>query len=235
MIREKDMFRSSLGAVLLLAVATGSAFAANGVCRGFNFQNDLSAISLYEVAESGRTFFIKGPTSQRESCPSLSPSCRQRSFLVEGDKVVVNEIEGDFACANYVDRKGTDIASWLPLSSLSRVQVQPRWDGRWSTYDGRSVITIKTTGGGRMFVRGNATYDTGSSVNTGEFEVEGDAGERDFAFGYDGGQQMGYEEANAGPRRCAARMVQLGPYIAVIDNDACGGQNVRFTGLYSRQ
>lgn len=230
------MIRRSLTLALLVALlATGSAFAANGVCRGFNFQNDLAAISLYEVSDRGRTPFVKGWSKAQPNCPTLSAACRQRSFLVEGDKVVVNEIEGDFACANYVDRKGTDIASWLPLSSLSRVEVQPRWDGRWSTYDGRAVITVKSAEGGRMFVKGHATYDTGSQVNTGEFEVEGDANEKVFAFGYDGGQQMGYEEANAGHGRCAVRMAQLGSYLAVIDNNACGGDDVRFTGLYSRQ
>ncbi|WP_020180602.1 hypothetical protein [Methylopila sp. M107] len=229
------MLRCCLTAALLIVAAT-PALALNGVCRGFNFQNDLRAVGLYEVAETGRSYFIKGPTREREDCPSLSPACRQRSFLVEGDKVVVNEIEGGFACANYVNRKGTDIASWLPLSSLSRVQVQPRWEGRWTTYDGRAVITVESAPNGRMLVSGAATYDAGGgALNTGQFAVEGDPSKPEFSFGYYGGRQMSYEEAHAGPKRCAARIVQLGPYLAVIDNDACGGQNVRFMGLYARQ
>ena len=228
------MFRACLTAALFL-VGTLPALAVNGVCRGFNFQNDLGAVALYEVAEPGRTFFIKGPTREREDCPSLSPACRQRSFLVEGDRVVVNEIEGAFACANYVDRKGVNIASWLPLTSLSRVEIQPRWAGSWRTWDGRALIGIQNRPNGDMFVKGNAVYSSDGAVNTGAFEAASDPTARIVSFGYYAGRQMTYEEAFAGPKRCAVRMAQLGPYLAVIDNDACGGVNVSFTGLYARQ
>jgi hypothetical protein len=229
------MLRSCLFSVLLLALAASPALARNGICRGFNFQNDLSAVGLYEVTAPGRTRFVKGWSKGGESCPSLSSECRQRSFLIEGNKVVVNEIEGDFACANYVDSKGVNIANWIPLAALSQTVMQPRWEGRWSTYNDSAVITAQVTASGRLLLNGGATYDTGATVNTGAFTVDADPNAPELSFGYYADRQMSYEEAHAGPKRCAARIRQLGPYLAVIDNDACGGVNVSFTGLYTRQ
>lgn len=227
--------RSYLIAALFLALANSSSFAANGVCRGFNFQNDLNAIGLYEVSATGRTRFVKGWSKGLEQCPSLSQACRQPSFLIEGDKVVVNEIEGEFACANYVDSKGVNLANWMPLASLAQALLQPRWEGRWKTYDEQSVIMVQTAHSGRLLLTGSAKYDTGETVNTGEFVAEGESNRSELSFGYYAGRQMSYEEAFAGPKRCAIRMRQLGPYLAVIDNDACGGVNVSFTGLYRKE
>jgi hypothetical protein len=229
------MLRSYFYSVLMLALAASPALARNGICRGFNFEDDLSAVGLYEVTAPGRTRFVKGWSKGGESCPSLASDCQQRSFLIAGDKVVVNEVEGDFACANYIDDKGVNLANWMPLAALSQTVMQPRWEGRWSTYDKSAVITVQMTAGGRLFINGGATYDTGATVNTGAFTVEADPSASDLAFGYYADRQMSYEEANQGPQRCAVRIRQLGPYLAVIDNGACGGLNVSFTGLYSRR
>lgn len=223
-----------LAFLLLLALSAAPAFAANGVCRGFNFQNSLTSIGLYEVSDVGRTSFIKGWTREGQHCPSLAADCRQPSFLVEGDKVVVNEIEGDFACANYVNNNGVNMANWLPLASLSRTNMEPRWLGRWRTYDDVGRILISTGPGGRLVINGSAEHDAGATVNTGTIVGEGDPMNSEMAFGYDGDRVLRYDEAAAGGRQCAVRMRQLGPYIAVVDNNACGGLNVSFTGLYRK-
>lgn len=224
---------SRLASILFLALSASPALAANGICRGFNFENALTSIGLYEVTDTGRTRFVKGWTREAQHCPSLAADCRQPSFLIEGDKVVVNEIEGEFACANYVNDKGVNIASWLPLESLARTNMEPRWKGRWKTYDGSALLEIDQGEGGRLRVNGNAHYDSGATVNTGEFVGEGDAMMSEISFGYDGNRTMRYDEA-VGQRQCAVRMRQLGPYVAVLDNGACGGLNVSFNGVYRR-
>lgn len=230
---ETDL-RIRIVSLFLLVFSAVPVFAANGICRGFNFQNNLSSLGLYEVTDTGRTRFIKGWTREGQHCPSLDPNCRQPSFLIEGDKVVVNEIDGDFACANYVNEKGVNIANWLPLGSLSRTNMDPKWRGGWKTYDGKARLSIENGQGGRLMISGSAEYDTGTTINTGEIAGEGNAMLSEISFGYDGSRVLGYEDAAAN-RDCAVRMRQLGPYIAVIDNGACGGLNVSFTGLYRRQ
>ena len=207
--------------------------AANGICRGFNFENALTSIGLYEITDVGRTRFVKGWTKEGPHCPSLDPNCRQPSFLIEGDKVVVNEIDGDFACANYVNNKGVNLANWLPLKSLARTSMEPRWEGRWKTYDGSASLEIIAQGS-RLIVNGNAQYESGTTVNTGDFVGEGDPMMSEMSFGYDGGRIMRHDDA-ARSGNCAVRLRQLGPYIAVLDNGACGGLNVSFNGLYRRQ
>ena len=230
---ETDL-RIRIASLFLLALSAAPAFAANGICRGFNFQNSLTSLGLYEVTDTGRTRFVKGWTREGQHCPSLDANCRQPSFLIEGDKVVVNEIEGDFACANYVNEKGVNIANWLPLKSLSRTNMEPKWQGRWKTYDGKALLAIDTAQGGTMVISGSAEYDTGTTVNTGEIAGEGNAMLSELSFGYDGAGHLSYDEA-ARSGSCAVRMRQLGPYTAVVDNGACGGLNVSFTGLYRKE
>lgn len=221
--------------VVFLALSAAPALSANGICRGFNFQNDLSALGLYEISATGRTRMVKGWTSEAQDCPSMAARCRQPSFLIEGDKVVVNEIEGGFACANYVNAKGVNLANWLPLASLARTDMEPKWEGRWATYDGKAFVTINAAHSGKLLISGSAEYNSGATVNTGEFMGEGDASMSEITLGYDGNRTLRYDEAQSGGRNCAVRMRQLGPYIAVVDNGACGGLNVSFTGLYRKQ
>ena len=56
-----------------------------------------------------------------------------------------------------------------------------------------------------------------------------------LTFAYDGEKQGRIEDISSGDGTCTVRMAQLGPYIAVVDNNAGGGLNVTFTGLYFRQ
>lgn len=233
------MIRHFLSVALLAATALTAvpALARDaGICRGFNFEDDPLGVDLYEVTAPDRTYFVKGAANGAEDCPSTSASCQARSFLIEGDKVVVNRTSGGFACGNYLNEKGSDVALWLPLSALRKINPGPNWSGNWRNSAGNAIIEIKETSGGEMSVDGSASYSNEATANTGQFNVTGDAAEPTFAFAVDGEKQLRIEDA--GPNDgsvCAVRMAQLGPYLAVVDNNACGGLNVSFTGLYVRQ
>lgn len=231
------MIRRSLSfALLCVLLAASPALARDaGICRSFNLEDDPLGVDLYEVTAPGRTYFVKSASSGGEDCPSTSPECQARSFLIAGDQVVVNRTSGGFACASYLNRKGSDVALWLPLQALRKSNDQPDWQGNWRNAEGNAILDIKEIKGGDIAVNGSASYNNGQSVNTGEFNVFGEAREPTLTFAYDGEKQGRIEDISSGDGTCTVRMAQLGPYIAVVDNNACGGLNVTFTGLYFRQ
>lgn len=231
------MIRHFLSVALLAATALTAvpALARDaGICRGFNFEDDPQGVDLYEVTAPDRTYFVKGAANGAEDCPSTSASCQARSFLIEGDKVVVNRTSGGFACGNYLNKKGSDVALWLPLSALRKVTPEPNWQGNWRNSEGNAIIKIRETAGGEMSVKGSASYSNEATANIGEFDVTGEAREPTFSFAVDGDKQLRIEDVTRNDGSCTVRMAQLGPYLAVVDNNACGGLNVSFTGLYVR-
>jgi len=70
-------------------------------------------------------------------------------------------------------------------------------------------------------------------VNTGDIDTVATPLGNQIAIG------SGYDGANSpdisNVDDCRARLRPFGPYLAVEDNTACGGMNVTFAGVYSRQ
>jgi hypothetical protein len=188
------------------------------------------APELVRVRGPGSVPLISG-ASDKPGCPGLGPDCQRPERLAPGDFVVVTGRLGPFACATVVGTSPAlrEMHGWAPASRLVRVgrsgRAKSDWNGVWRTeYD--QNITIRWRGRGGLFLTGSATWGGGDAsraaqglVNTGEFSVRASpSGDRlEFATG-----------------NCAVRMWRLGPYLAVGDNNSCGGTNVTFSGVYRR-
>ena len=122
--------------------------------------------------------------------------------------------------------------------------ISPHFDrsrrlGRPLGRDDEASITIKLEGAA-LTVSGQATWGAHDpervkrgGVNTGDIDTVATPRGSLIAIG------SGYDGANSpdisNVDDCRARLRLFGPYLAVEDNTACGGMNVTFAGVYSRQ
>ena len=71
------------------------------------------------------------------------------------------------------------------------------------------------------------------NVNIGQFEAKGTATGPEFAFDAAEKGTLPVDKGEDGD--CKVWMRRLGPYLLVDDNNACGGFNVTFRGIYRRK
>ncbi|WP_407529198.1 hypothetical protein [Methylobacterium oryzisoli] len=226
------------------ALAQGTAD--DGACRDLPQLSDAAPLAVGTITGTERTHFVKDAI-ERKSCPDASLECRARAYLVSGDRVLIGARRGSYLCATYLapgDRKRTDTgrSGWLPAAAVTvapAAAVAPEgWLGTWT----RVEATIRVKPGARpgtLAVTGDATWGSldpdrvrRGAVNLGSLEgtvtPSGDA--LSFAMGEKGTLPVGQGDA----ADCKVWMRRLGPWLVVDDNNACGGMNVSFRGLYSR-
>lgn len=241
-------------AVLLLGSVPGAliqgalqgARAEDGACRDLPALSEAPPLAAGRVGGSDRVHFLRDAV-ERKGCPGASPECRARAYLVPGDRVLVGARRGPYLCATYLAPGGggrTDAgrSGWLPAEAVA---VEPGgtvapedWLGTWT----RVEATIRVKPGARpgtLALSGDATWGSvdpervrRGAVNMGSLEgtvtPSGDA--LSFAMGESGTLPVGQGDATA----CKVWMRRLGPWLVVDDNNACGGLNVSFRGLYRR-
>ena len=145
-----------------------------------------------------------------------------------------------FACASFVNRRGTTTHGWLPAARLTTIPAKPADDASWIGNWQRVEASIKITRGkdGALSAEGDATWGAGDkgrvargAVNLGEFSGKL---RRTGEIALVADDDLASFETAANDR-CVVRMRALGPYLQVEDNRNCGGMNVSFTGLYTRR
>jgi hypothetical protein len=150
---------------------------------------------------------------------------------VPGDDVLVIERDGPYVCATFKSPEGVETSGWLPKAALAVLAPKTisaqAWDGKWR--DGVEAEIVLKSHGDEVEVSGKASW---GGVHTGELEGNGKPRDRVLAIGYDP------DKSSFPPSQddavCAARLHLFGRYLAVEDNDMCGGMNVRFSGIYVR-
>jgi hypothetical protein len=160
-----------------------------------------------------------------EACPATG-ACdwRREGYVIGGDMVLASAPVNGFRCV-YAPTDGGDLAAgFLPASEL-----EPAPDagaltaefltGRWR-HLGDTEITF-TRSGESVIVRGQATYNTSvpGGVHTGEL---------------DGPVTVAGGEARYAQDGCEVTLRRRGPFLVASDNNACGGLNVSFGGIYTR-
>jgi hypothetical protein len=231
-----------LAAAAAITVAC-PARAEDAVCRkyrGYNFP-DLPAnpaLALGHVTSAAqRVHFVKEATEQ-PGCPSRTPACAERAYLVPGDRVIIFARRGAFLCATYINAKdGADNdrarLGWLPADAVSYDKAEPvalaDWIGHWHHNDGpdEGDITVKAGKAGALRIDGVASYggnDPGR-VERGDITAA--------ALGYDV-QPAGDRLSFTGDNDCKVWMQRLGPWLVVNDDGKCGGGDATFQGVYMR-
>lgn len=196
------------------------------LCRaGFFPKNKHFHIAKVVGKDTARAYFFYDPL--RKGCPNVSlEKCKEKSYLIPGDQLVVANTYGDFICGWYSPTKGSSTVGWLLSSDLEitapdAAPSPDKWAGAWSAYSGSHSITIKneTTGSLRMHGEASWTGITGS-VHTGNFN---------------GSTKPQGNQVTLDDDMCKVYLILLGDYLVANDNSYCGGANVRFNGVYKRK
>lgn len=229
----------SFAAGLCLLAAASQAIAAPSCVGDGNLKPD-SPISVATVAAQGRVPFLKD-ASLDPACPSTAASCREAAYLVSGNVVLVGPTLGEYVCATYVGAKGATRTGWLPQGALA-VSTAPvgldDWVGTWK--DGAEASIAITRKGEAVALVGSATYGMldpdrvrRGAINTGEFSA--DVRPRGAMLSFTQGDRGTLPYESGEEFLCRVRMKLAPPFLLVDDNGACGGMNVRFTGLYRQR
>ena len=147
--------------------------------------------------------------------------------LAPGDTVVVYQAEGDWTCGYLTQSKGAG-PGWVRSNDIRPVSFDAAppldaWRGTWA--NGEDRIRIQTAKApGKVELKGEAVWHgrTKDAVNTGDFE--GDAAPV--------GNHLHFVES--GTDSCTVDLTLIGKYLVANDNNLCGGENVRFWGVWKR-
>lgn len=215
------------------------------ICGGIDAGSDKLRLARITGRDTRVNFIASRDENARtRECPSASTICKRNVFVVPGDRVLVDETEGDYSCASFVSARGSETSGWLPKAALD-MPANPAppaladWTGKWKRVEASIEIKLR---GPDLEASGDATWGAGDprrvrsgGVNIGEFSGKSRPSGNRLAFGegYDG---VRAPDAAGGKDDfdCRVRLYLLGPYLAAQDNRKCGGNNVSFTGVYVR-
>ncbi|MEA9590134.1 hypothetical protein VC279_23725 [Xanthomonas sp. WHRI 10064A] len=193
------------------------------VCRNGLFTSSPSAFSLAKVVVP-RLYLLK----DSDGCPGKSKAaCRQRSYVVKGDVVVLAQHRDGYTCAFYPNKVGGS-AGWVAernLQAITSTATPPAraWNGHW--HDGDNTLQLTASGDGSVAVNGDAYWP---SANPSPEQTPG-------------GPHIGAVTARSTPNGnrlevseddCTVCLQLLGELLIVADNLQCGGANVSFSGVY---
>jgi hypothetical protein len=205
------------------------------VCRsGLPIQSTPVPVLAEVIGKPGtRSWFFR----DTPACPS-GTECKRQAYVVPGDRLIVRDRTGDWACAWFVSQGGVVTNGYLRASGLQDVPTPPDdgegWRGSW--VQSRPTALENDLVGELEFIERDGAWlvsgiafwsrereDGEIVVNFGEIEdqplvVEGDLARFEAEVEYD----------------CAASFRRLGDYLIVEDNGHCGGHNVTFGGVYLR-
>ena len=191
-------------------------------CRNGAFPRDSEAYRIANVkaANGERVYFF----DDDRNCPN-DQNCRRKAYLIDKDEVLISRIYGNYACAWYQPRKGSEVVGWLPKANLefraAEVADFASWLGEWTFYDNALKIS-RGEKHGSLKVSGNALWKgLGDNVHVGEVDSTGIPDENGFMRFTDGD--------------CEVKFRLISRYLIVADNLQCGGMNVSFSGVYRKK
>ena len=194
-------------------------------CRSGHFPAEINSektgiIKIQKLNEK-RSYFY----SDDDSCPDKTARCRKKSYLIEGDEILISHEYKNFICAWYTSNKGRHSEGWLLKSHVkfkkTSVPDINDWIGTWVYY--KNEIIIKKSENNKLHTTGNAVWQTEYTVHVGEFDIT----ETPVKNTVTNSIQDEYD--------CAVRMHLIGKRLVVSDNKNCGGMNVSFDGVYIRK
>ena len=189
-----------------------------------------------------RLNFVAGPDKRTPTCPSLESTCKLKAFLVPGDEVLMNTMEGSYVCATFKAQSGIVTRGLLLRAALQIVPPEQvsaqKWDGKWRR-DSETEIVIESRKD-QVKVSGTAIWGSSDpqrvkrgAVNTGELSGSGKPRGQVLAIGYDPDRSGFPPPEDAASDICAAKLELYGRYLLVEDNQRGGGVNY-FHGSYVR-
>lgn len=191
-------------------------------CRNGAFPRESTDFKLAQVtAPKGEK--VRFHKDERD-CPN-DVNCQDKSYLIAGDTVIVSRTFGDYACAWFEPKKGSETVGWIKIDKLKIDQPNqnPRFDewlGDWEDVSGSIRIKSDPAKTNRLAVHGYATWGAGNNIHTGEVDASAAPVNNVLSLKEDYG--------------CAAVLRLVGEFLVVSDNLGCGGVNVSFSGVYKK-
>jgi hypothetical protein len=146
--------------------------------------------------------------------------------MVAGDAVTPYHTDGDWTCAYLHQRDGAG-PGWVKSRDIREILADPAppldaWFGTWANWDDRIRIAASNPAG-KLHLTGTAEWHgRGDVVHTGGFAGEAAPAGNHLHFVEDGADS------------CTIDLTLIGNYLVANDNQRCGGQNVRFWGIWKR-
>jgi hypothetical protein len=221
-----------LGAMLSPALADEKP----GDCLGIDF-NVHRPVSIAKLATGKPQVNLIKSNWEDAACPADRDGCRQQSYLVPGDMVLIGKTNAAYTCVSYqsaADPKQHWINGWLPAASLTPVAPLPAparadWLGAWVHAGGEIDITNAADGG--VTIHGEAIYRAAQDTHNGVIDATVKLEQGVLAFADDG--RVAFDKAGADA--CLVRMRRAEALLVVEDNGHCGGADVTFTGFYRKK
>ena len=191
---------------------------------GFPLESDDYRAAKVKGAPSDKIYFHD---DSKASCPA-DRSCRLKAYVIPGDQVIVAHTSGKFACSQFQPLKSLETIGWIETDRLEWVDTrrppgEREWFGEWRLFD--NVIRIsKAKTPGELKISGEAYWGSGDRTNTGDIGADAKPS----------GDKLSFSDA-PGEGSCQVAMRLVGKYLAVRDNDNCGGNNVSFSGVYQKR
>jgi hypothetical protein len=195
----------------------------DGTCRNGLFGDQNSEFGAAHVIGSGRLHFLE----DMDGCPNATAACRQRAFVVPGDRLVTGRSKQGYVCA-YFPNRGGGTAGWVEKSRLRIDAINPRppltaWRGTWADGDNHISFSIRR---GALVVDGEAFWPSANPSL------------KDRPGGPNLGNVGGPLEVAGNSARepeCDVHFVLLGDVVVASDQSRqCDGANVSFSGVYTR-
>jgi hypothetical protein len=237
-------YRLIAGALVLACAAITSAAADEGPsdCLGVDF-DAAHPITIAKIsAEKPRTYFLKSAYDDA-ACPADTDACRQKTYLIPGDLILLGKTFSDkanapYTCTAYEKAEAKKVrwsSGWLPTASFTKVQPaaapsRADWLGNWTHAAGDIAITSGKNGG--FTIHSEGFYQAVQNVHTGVIDAVAKPEGGFLQFADDGSVPFDKAKDNA---ECLVRMQRVGALLVVEDNNGCGGIMVTFTGFYRRK
>ncbi|MBX7055899.1 MAG: hypothetical protein K1X36_13175 [Pyrinomonadaceae bacterium] len=199
-------------------------------CRNGAFPTDSQDFKIGKVksgAKAAKKVYFYNDYA--EDCPT-NESCREKSYVVPGNEVIVSRVYKSFACSWYVPVKGIGTTGWIRLADLDINDVNKKppvtaWLGDWEFAE-NSISFTRNKLPGYLNVKGEAFW-RGSVDNVHIGELDG----REKPVG----NIINFGSSDTDEYACKATIRLIGNFLVVDDNSNCGGVNVRFDGVYRRK
>jgi len=169
--------------------------------------------------------------NDQDQCPDLSiQKCKNKSYLISGDKVLLANQYKDWTCARYLNFSKkkiiSDTSGWIltKFISIEKTLNHPKedsWLGKW--VDGFNTLELTKGSDGQIKVNGLATWGSGVNMHTGEIVGMGKPIENKITV---------KDESN---EDCQLKLVLIDQFLIAEDNSNCGGVNVSFSSVYIRE
>ena len=191
-------------------------------CRNGHFPQESNfKLATVTGGRNSRVYFL----NDSDDCPQVgNAKCREKSYLIPGDKLIVTRKYGKWMCSWYQPRKGEATVGWIPTENLaiSEPEANPsieKWLGVWKSYE-QTLEIKKDARAGFLKVNGDALWrGLGENVHVGEVNASAKT---------DGNKLFLEDDI------CQVRLTLIGSFLIGRDNFKCGGLNVSFIGVYQK-